>query len=193
MAQSTGRVARFTAAGPPSASRRSTFPIRPINRNSLRPRSNPARPIIRQQSTSSPRLNNALAAFDPSGFERLRQAFHDLELGAVSATVPERHQGWAELRAGQHPRPGYEMALVTLPRQSVKALVEHRLGPFAPPEPALGLDLPVRLPQAVRGLVERQVRRNRRTAAHVQVSLEKHFGGVIQRADPTKGFQGQPL
>src|SRR5205809_5549273 len=66
--------------------------------------------------------------------------------------------------------------LLLYPVQSVKALVEHRPGPFAPPEPALGLDLPVRLPQAVCGLVERQVRRNRRTAAHIQVSLEKHFG-----------------
>src|SRR6266571_5352278 len=73
------------------------------------------------------------------------------------------------------------------PVQSAKALVEHRLGPFAPAELALGLDLPVRLPQAVRGLVERQVWRNRRMAARVQVGLEKHFGGVIQRADRATG------
>jgi len=38
--------------------------------------------------------------FDPSGFGKLQQSFHDLELGTVSAQVLKQHQGKAELLAG---------------------------------------------------------------------------------------------
>jgi len=38
--------------------------------------------------------------FDPSGFDDLQQAFHDLELGKVSAQVLKQPQGKAELLVG---------------------------------------------------------------------------------------------
>jgi hypothetical protein len=37
--------------------------------------------------------------FEPSGFDKLQQAFHDLELGTVSAQVLKQHQGKVELLA----------------------------------------------------------------------------------------------
>ena len=60
-------------------------------------------------------------------------------------------------------------------------IIEHHLGPFAPPA-LLRLDLASRFGKTPRRLVERQMHGNLRMAARGEVSRQKHFGGAIQGA-----------